>query len=288
MNISDTEILRSQNFIPQCDHWFAVTALDGKMQIPSTAQQVLRRSDVFGDWINQFDVDSLIPTSVVFCKFDYLQHLIHYLEYRRCNTPFILLTGQSDYSITDSAFNHFTSRFSISWWGCNNECYRAKGVPLGIADDFCNLTVKSGFEQTIGKRLLYVNHRVQTFPKIREPLYAMFRDKEWATIRNPCEQGSTKLYKQELLDHKFIVCPRGNGIDTHRMWEALYCGVIPIVQRHLVHSNIEGKLPVLFVDSYHEITEELLYDTYNNFKSKTWKTDMLTVSWWIGKMKGII
>lgn len=30
---------------------------------------------------------------------------------------------------------------------------------------------------------------------------------------------------------KFIACPRGNGTDTHRFWEALYRGSIPVVKR---------------------------------------------------------
>jgi len=28
---------------------------------------------------------------------------------------------------------------------------------------------------------------------------------------------------------RFVLCPRGNGIDTHRFWEALVCGAIPVV-----------------------------------------------------------
>jgi hypothetical protein len=36
-------------------------------------------------------------------------------------------------------------------------------------------------------------------------------------------------YIRELGKHYFALCPRGNGIDTHRFWEALYMGVIPIL-----------------------------------------------------------
>ena len=27
-----------------------------------------------------------------------------------------------------------------------------------------------------------------------------------------------------------VAAPRGNGLDTHRLWEALYLGCVPIVQ----------------------------------------------------------
>ncbi len=29
--------------------------------------------------------------------------------------------------------------------------------------------------------------------------------------------------------YKFIACPRGNGIDTHRLWETIYRGSIPVL-----------------------------------------------------------
>lgn len=287
MSVSSEEVLRAQNFIPRADFWFGRTAINGSCSMPSTAQQVLKRSDILSDWINQFDTDSLNPDSVVFCKFDYLQYLIQYLEFRNCKTPFILLTGQSDYPITDQVYDFLTSKICVKWWGVNNECFRAGGVPLGIADDYCTLTMKSGFEQTTGNRLLYVNHRVDTFPTVRKALYPMFADKPWATVRTPMEKGKTDTYKEELLDHKFMLCPRGNGVDTHRMWEALYCGVIPVVQRSHVHAEIEGNLPVLFVDSYYDVTEDLLLSSYEEFNRKEWNADMLTVSWWINKMKEI-
>jgi len=41
----------------------------------------------------------------------------------------------------------------------------------------------------------------------------------------------------------------------------------------------------LFVDSYYEITEELLNTTYQSYKTKTWNPDMLKVSWWMKQFK---
>ena len=279
------EIIRSQNFIPRCDFWFAVSALVDTIQIPNTAQMVLRRSPVLCDYINQFDVSQLTDSSIVFCKFDYIEYLLKYLQNHNCNTPFVLLTGQSDYPITDTAYQFVQSYIPVKWWGCNNQSRMANGVPLGIADDFCNLTVKENFQQTKGNRLLYVNHRVETFPSVRKPLYQLFMDKPWATVREPMKKGKTDMYKEELIDHKFMLCPRGNGVDTHRMWEALYSGVIPVVQRSRVHSYLEGKLPILFVDDYKELNESFLVKTYEEYSSCKWNFDILKVSWWIQQMR---
>ena len=40
---------------------------------------------------------------------------------------------------------------------------------------------------------------------------------------------SYEEYLKELSKYKYCLCPRGNGLDTHRFWECIYLGVIPIV-----------------------------------------------------------
>ena len=286
--ITPNEILRSQNFIAQSDFWFAITALETSPAITPACRKVVQRSDVLADYVNLFDRDKLTPTSVVFCKIDYLEHLLKYINEKPNVSPFILLTGQSDYPITDGVYHigfHVLGKNRLKWCGCNAETYMVTPIPLGIADDYCTLTVKSDFEKTKATKLLYVNHRVETFPQVRAPLYSLFSDRSWATVRTPDAKGETKSYKEELLEHKFMLCPRGNGIDTHRMWEALYCGVIPVVQRHITHANLAGKLPILFVDSFEEVTEQLLYTTYESYKNREWNEEMLTVSWWMNMIR---
>lgn len=36
-------------------------------------------------------------------------------------------------------------------------------------------------------------------------------------------------YLADLAEHRFCLCVRGNGVDTHRFWESLYLGVIPVI-----------------------------------------------------------
>jgi len=69
---------------------------------------------------------------------------------------------------------------------------------------------------------------------------------------------------------KYWVAPPGNGLDCHRMWEAMYLGVVPIVLRaHLPLDRLaerrpwnDGPLPALVVESYAEVTPELLEAKY--------------------------
>jgi hypothetical protein len=51
---------------------------------------------------------------------------------------------------------------------------------------------------------------------------------------NPnCEIINTRLstakYQEILGQYKYVLCPRGNGLDTHRFWETLYKCNIPVI-----------------------------------------------------------
>lgn len=46
---------------------------------------------------------------------------------------------------------------------------------------------------------------------------------------------------------RYVVAPRGGGEDTHRAWEALYLGAVPIV-KHSPIDSVFKDLPVHFVD----------------------------------------
>jgi len=49
---------------------------------------------------------------------------------------------------------------------------------------------------------------------------------------------------------KFVLCPRGNGIDTHRFWETLVCGAVPVVVENEWARQVQrvlGNVPMLEV-----------------------------------------
>jgi hypothetical protein len=60
-----------------------------------------------------------------------------------------------------------------------------------------------------------------------------------------------------------VICPRGNGIDTHRVWEALYLGVVPVVQRSSLDA-LYGPLPVLIIESFENLTATFLEEQARN------------------------
>ena len=56
-------------------------------------------------------------------------------------------------------------------------------------------------------------------------------------------------YVAGLRESQFVACPRGNGIQVYRVWEALLLGAVPIVLRtHFpTHDALYAKLPVVMI-----------------------------------------
>ena len=60
-------------------------------------------------------------------------------------------------------------------------------------------------------------------------------------------------YAEISSKFRFIACPRGNGIDTHRFWESLYRGSIPIVKVSDWSQNLKPlNLPFVEIDNWNK------------------------------------
>lgn len=107
-------------------------------------------------------------------------------------------------------------------------------------------------------KLLYANFGTASNPAVREPLKAWLDQpaQSWIT-REPHAASGKQAYLRNLFSHRFVLCPPGNGEDTHRMWEALYCGAIPVVRES---SALRGfrELPCVSLPDLRECTEQVL------------------------------
>ncbi len=55
-----------------------------------------------------------------------------------------------------------------------------------------------------------------------------------------------------LHSNRFVACPRGTGEDTHRVWEALYLGSVPVVLKSQL-SPLYTNLPVIQLNSWNDL-----------------------------------
>jgi hypothetical protein len=103
-------------------------------------------------------------------------------------------------------------------------------LPIGLANSmFAHGNIKRLYE-TMSEvykykktKNVYINMNAATFPyrtAVMEQAvylgYEISENKEFSE------------YLKDLAQHKYCLIVRGNGLDTHRFWEALYLGVIPV------------------------------------------------------------
>ena len=112
-------------------------------------------------------------------------------------------------------------------------------------------------------KLLYVNHNDNSHPE-RLGIKDLFRDEYWANVDE--KRVDYYHFLLNLANHKFIVCPRGNAIDCHRNWEVLYMRRVPVMKRDAYLEELYKDYPVLFVDNYSDITEDLLKSNNNLYE----------------------
>jgi hypothetical protein len=113
-------------------------------------------------------------------------------------------------------------------------------------------------------KLLYINCGLGSERNNLERAYLVnFEGLPWTTCRFdkdskffPYERYNDFL--TELKSHKFMVCPQGHGLDCHRNWESLYMRRVPVMKDHPYFRKLMKGFPVLFVNDWSDITEELL------------------------------
>lgn len=82
----------------------------------------------------------------------------------------------------------------------------------------------------------------------------------------------------DIVKSKFVICPEGNGIDTHRAWEAFYFKSIPVIEDNEKIKFKYQDLPVIFTNDYSDITEEYLLQKYEEMKTQVFDFSPLFVS----------
>ncbi len=127
---------------------------------------------------------------------------------------------------------------------------------------------------------LYLNFRTDTH-KGQEFARDYFKNLSFATLEK--NRLSFEEYLKRIQLSKFVLCPRGFGMDTHRHWETLVLGSYPVVLPSPLDPLFQS-LPVLRVKTWVEVTEKLLRDTFALFQSQKFKKEKLFLKYWLDQI----
>jgi hypothetical protein len=264
-----------------------------------TQDKYLQFAEQNSDWIQY------VKTDCLFRSFVWRNGKVVELYYPQ--RP-IVISGHSDYSINQEYLPALLQPPVKVWFGINTDCEfpSVYSLPHGLTNDcddserhpilgnqkiLCDILSS---EKNV-KHLIYMNFNVTTDKRTGNPI----RQQLWDTFskfpfvfKRECTDANINLidrkqYLQDLYDSKFVLCPQGNGIDTVRLWESLYCKAIPIVQRHRALRAFED-LPILWIDSWDSVTnEEWLEAEYKRIMETEWNLDKLKISYWLEKIKQV-
>ena len=101
---------------------------------------------------------------------------------------------------------------------------------------------------------IYFNFNINTNKKERQECFNCINKKNIKWNKN-------KLYKDyliELKQHKFAICPVGNGLDTHRFWECLYMKTIPICKKNILVEYYQKYFPIVILEKWSDLNIEKL------------------------------
>ncbi|SDQ00378.1 hypothetical protein SAMN05428975_5372 [Mucilaginibacter sp. OK268] len=238
--------------------------------------------------------------NIFFCKTDFLKTEFKVIQ--KLKNEVILISGNSDINI-DPSFIPLMPDNITTWYCQNNLVYHDKlrSIPIGLENTFPNkrkghgvawqhakqkiellneVLIKAG-QQGISK-LLYANFNIQTNFKHRSLIKEICTRAEFITLDEPDLDYAT--YIDRVLAHEATICPTGNGIDTHRIYEVLYCNRIPVIIKssdYPIYTDIYDHLPIVILQDANELADiEKLQDLVNKAKEKVVRLELLDFQYW--------
>ncbi len=125
-----------------------------------------------------------------------------------------------------------------------------------------------------------------TNPKVRVPLYH-FLNQSFGPIDNTdfSEKGRIS-YLRDLRESNFVICPEGNGTDTHRIWETLYMGGFPVLLNNDDLSPLLSGLPVVILSKWSQLIDLKFMEAawWNLMSRNNYDYNKLYVGYWLSKI----
>jgi mannosyltransferase OCH1-like enzyme len=185
--------------------------------------------------------------------------------------PIILITSDGDLSIpsglnSNTTYNILNHNMIIKWYTQNydNTIIHEKLLPIPIGFDL----------HSKNKNFIEIYNDIRQIPKISTKTFKIFCDshlsghnKDRNNMFNLLKNNDNLVFLDKRVSYtdilslyskyKFVISPKGNGLDCHRTWEALYMGAIVITcTKELKNLFVTHNLPVVVLDDWNDITYE--------------------------------
>jgi hypothetical protein len=223
--------------------------------------------------------------------------------------PFVLISGDCDVTVPNDIYGNLfdfsrllNSDKLIHWFSQNCVVKHPKLTKLPIGLDYHTMKTSPILGPIMSSRdqentLLTISNAALPFHERKHLCYINFmnrwdnkkygnKDRKDALIQIP---GNLLFIEKENVPRidswinmsrcAFVISPHGNGYDCHRTWEAIALGCIPIVKKSSIDSLYDD-LPVLIVDNWFNINDEMLEMTIEKYKNMSFCYEKMTLKYW--------
>lgn len=237
----------------------------------------LRRFDWLIGWEHGWANLSTFPRSV-FCHPRAIQGLVEFLEanYTQGLQSAVAVVGGEDVLLSHQDPNvidrlgAFFNKIYYEAYDVNHPDVEL--MPIGLTEFYLR-GVEDDVRQAIGaareKESLVLAAFGRFWPKLNERIDDRKECKNFSERSEfvRCGPFSRAQYFNELSIHKYMLCPRGNGIQSPKILEAFLARCIPIMTDSPMARRLAAKgAPILIVDFWEQITPEYLKGVYTDYK----------------------
>ena len=215
------------------------------------------------------------PYQIIFVNTDLLEASLPMLQ--RIDVPFHLLTGNADRSLSKETIGGVMKTKFVTWTGHN--------LPV-IDERFLQIPI--GFTEMGNKRpnsfTDYIElSETKIIPMVVTPFGTTHKS------RNELDNffGNGILNLKDRIDYtefltilsisKYSICPRGNGMDSHRVIESIVCNSIPIVKTSDL-DPLYREMGGIIVNNWEEAKD------YSKLPHHKLNRDVVTIDYWKNRL----
>jgi hypothetical protein len=233
------------------------------------------------------DIDSTFNNPYkIFCYSDYLNNIDFLISVlKKFQNDFILVFHNSDKNFESEhliLFNNLNKLKKIYTQNCSMIHSNVEPIPIGIANSMWNHGNLEILNEIVTLNIvksnkIYFNFDINTNFSKRQICKDICSNKniQWNNKKD------FKNYLSELKSHYYAICPDGNGLDTHRLWECFYLNVIPICLKNsfLEYFKEKFNFNIILLNNWDELNVEKLElkESSNNEKIKLYEEYLFNV-----------
>ena len=211
-------------------------------------------ADHIFDESTSFDPKDVKKNDIVFINSDLIEVYFR-IQHPKIDSKYFLISHNSDRNVDNNLTNLLDDKI-IHWFVQNlvtNSNKRTSIIPIGLENRRWLKYGKKRWFNARPEKTKYILSSFNIFNNYKERTKADISAKK-SPIVNIKRFDKPSEYFNEVSKYKFVLCPSGNGVDTHRLWESQILNSLPILLNSNFSSNLKKLgLPALYLDSWDEL-----------------------------------